>query len=309
MTFLFSGNGLRRFARMIGGGLLFAAILALAGCRSSDLGQASAPYAGLSFYEDRLLGAIERKQALEAAAAEADEADWPEIQRRFRSLADVFQSIVADNPDQIEARLIYGKFLDFFGDEEGAREQWTEVLKRDPTVAVAHQQLGTYFAEEGDFGRALAYYLTAVERAPEEAVYHFGVGELLHSYRPGFLRETEITGETLERQMLEAFREAARLEPENFVYQFRYGEAFYNVSEPDWEQAYTHWEQLRGRELSPRQQGAVDLHLARVLGEMERFDEARALAREVDQPEFVNSREALIEAIDTAEKEAEVRAE
>lgn len=296
--------------------LALGALLALAGCQTADTEPPSdteppadteppsATGPSLSYYESRLLDAIERKDRLEAAAADADGSDWPEIERRFRDLAGIFESIVADNPDQIEARLIYGKFLDFFGDEEGAREQWMQVLSRDHTVAVAHQQLGTFFAEEGDFGRALAYYLTAVEHDPDEPVYHFGLGELLHTYRSGFLEEAELSPEVLERQMLEAFRQAAALAPENFVYQFRYGEAFYNVNERDWEDALAHWEQLAQQDnLSSRQRGAVQLHRARVLGEMSRFAEGRALASQIDEPGLESSRDALIDAINEAETE------
>lgn len=281
--------------------LVLGGLLMSIGCQSAEVEpRADAPVA-LSFYEERLLDAIERKEELEAYAEEGAADNWPEIQRRFHDLAGEFESIVADNPNQIEARLIYGKFLDFFGDEEGAREQWVAVLERDPTIAVAHQQLGTYFAEQGDFSRALAYYLTAVEHAPEEAVYHFGVGELLHSYRKGFIEEAGFSVETLESQMLDAFREAARLAPDNFVYQFRYGEAFYNVADPDWEEALAHWTRLAEREsLSPLQRSASRLHRARVLAELKRFDEARALASEIKEPELANSRDALIKAIDEA---------
>ncbi len=245
---------------------------------------------------------IERKQALQTYAEQASDRDWPEVERRFREIAGTFQSIVADSPDAIEARLIYGKFLDFFGDHEGARDQFVEVLHRDPTVAVAHQQLGTYFAETGDFGRAFAYYLAAVEHEPEEPVYHFGLGELMLTHRVEMVEEVGLTPEVLEREMLRAFRTAHELDPQDPVFAFRYGEVLVGVTHPDWEAARSHWQAFAAQPgLSGSQLGIIRLHEARSLGELGRYDEARALVESVDDPEWSSLREALLEAIDEAE--------
>lgn len=256
----------------------------------------------MSYYERRLLQAIEEKEELEADAAAADPADYPDIERRFRSLAGEFNSIVADNPDQIEVRLIYAKMLDYFGDEIGARDQFAEVLKRDATIAVAHQQLGTHFAEEGDPAKALVYYLNAVQLEPAEAMYHYGVGELLYTFGEELIEEGAASREMRDAQMLEAFREAARLEPGNLAFQFRYGESYYDVFAPDWGAALAHWEWLELREdLDPLQRQALLLHQARCLGELARYAEARKRAEAVREPGLEASRRALIEAIDEAE--------
>lgn len=284
---------------------LIAVLCLLAGCRSSGR-SADAAEAGMSLYERRLLRVIEDKEALETFALETDLAERPEVERRFRRVAGDFNSIIADNPDRIEARLIYAKMLDFFGDEVGARDEFAAVLNRDPTVAVAHQQLGTYFAEEGDYAKALAYYLNAVQHDPNEPVYHYGVGDLLHTFGPELIEEGALTQELLDKQMLEAFRQAAALASGDLVYQFRYGEAHYDVHEPDWSEALTHWRWLALRDdLDDLGRQAVALHEARCLGELGRYEEARERAMSVTEPGLETSRKALLVAIEEAKAREE----
>lgn len=256
----------------------------------------------ISYYERRLLAAAEKKADLEQLVRGNPDADEATVQYRFREIAGEFQSLIADNPGQIEARLLYGKFLDFFGDREGASEQFIAVLGVDPTVSVAYQQLGNYFAEDEEYGKALAHYLSAIENDPDESVYHLGLGEMLFACRDGFLKEAGFTREKLDAQMIEAFRRAAELAPDSLVIQFRYGEAFYDLYDPDWTVALAHWERLGQRsDLDPVQADAVQLHEARCLGELERYDAARKLAAGVTREGLAATKQALLDAIDEAE--------
>ena len=265
-----------------------------------------APRAGSevhSLYEQRLVRLVEDIEALNQAAEAVKEADYPEIERQFHNVANAFNILIADNPDEIEGRLIYAKLLEQFGDRLGARDECGEVLRRDPTVAVAYQMLGTYFAEEeGDHARALSYYLNAIKYGPEEAVYHFGLGDLLYTFRPGMIEDGIFTPEVLDAKMVEAFRAAAELAPEDLSYQFRYGECFYDLPDPDWAVPLAFWESLTDRsDLTAIQREATLLHRARCLGELARYDEARAMAKEITAEGLTATRDALITAIDEAE--------
>lgn len=255
----------------------------------------------ISFYDQRLLKAIEDKIELETFADSVAQENYPDVQRRFRQVTSEFQALIADNPERIEARLIYGKFLDRFGDREGAYAQWVEVLRLDRTVAVAHQQMGTFYAEEGDYGRALAYYLTATEMAPKEPAYHFAVGELLFAFGGRFVEDGAYDIATASSMMMTAFRKAAELDPANPVYQFRYGEAFYDLPAPDWEAAIVHWRGVLGRsDLSELQKQSVWLHLARCLGESGSYDESLEWAGRVTEEGLMPTRDAVVDAVKAA---------
>jgi tetratricopeptide (TPR) repeat protein len=271
-----------------------------AGCRSAPpaaVAQVPATRSA-SLLEEQLLQVIEMEQRLDTIA-EGPAPDSFEVQRRFQDISRSYASIIARNPDHLETRLLYGKLLMRYGDNEGARDQFLLAARIDPEVAVIHQQLGTYYAEQGDFTRALAYALNALELEPETAAYHFGLGQLLAAFGGEFVAAEVFTADEIEAQMLAAFRTAAELEPETLPLQFRYGEAFYDIGAPDWEAALAHWRALGVRAgLDPLQADAVRLHQARCLIELERDGEAKALLRTVSAPALVATAEALLEAIE-----------
>lgn len=278
---------------------------AFAGCTTGDpVGRASpaparaeatAEAEGLSFFERRLLRTLERERALKARSMEADDLLEGDLRQDFHRVAREYESIIADNPGAIEPLLLYGKFLDWFGDRQGARDQFIRAHRIAPNTAVVQQQLGVYFAEEGDFGRALAHYLRAIELDPEQAAYHADLGELLHAFAPGFVAEDIFAAETVDRMMLEAFREAARLEPGDLVYQYRLGEAFYDADPTPWGEALAHWEAMQSRDdLSAMQRDAIRLHRARGLHALRRYDEAEAVALEVVHDDLMHARNELL---------------
>jgi len=253
----------------------------------------TAPASRLSLLEDRLLKVLEREHELDALAARPD-ADRMEVQRQFHAVAREYNDIIARNPDHLESRLLYGKLLMRYGDADGARDQFLLAARLDPEVAVIHQQLSTYFAEQGDPTRALAYALNAIEYEPETAAYHFALGQLLVAFREEFLSEQVFSVKQLETTLMNAFQTAAELEPETLPLQFRYGEAFYDVSNPDWEKALAHWTGFSNREdLTQLQQDAITLHRVRCLLALERSAEARKLAESIRTSGFAETLESL----------------
>lgn len=271
------------------------AAAALAGCRWAGTPSPEQQNTGISLLEDRLLEVIELEKALDAAAAEPD-AGEREIQRRFHRVAREYQGIVARNPDHLESRLLYGKLLSRYGDREGARSQFLQAARIDPQVAVIHQQLSTYYAEENDHTRALAYALNAIELEPGTAAYHFQLGQLLVAFREAFVLDGVFSNEKIDAELLNAFRTAAELEPDTLPLQFRYGEAFYDVADPDWESALAHWESLTDHPgLSDLQTDAVRLHQARCLASIGRVEEAAKLIEAVESPRLQPSAEGILE--------------
>lgn len=276
---------------------LLLGLLALTACRSSETPapsvEAPAPRS-LSLLEQQLLEIIETEQQLDAAAGRPD-ADKREIQRRFHDLNRRYQGVIARNPDHLESRLLYGKFLSRYGDREGARDQFLSAARIDPNIAVIHQELGTYYAEEGDHTRALAYALNAVELEPETAAYHYGLGQLLAAYRPEYVADDIFTPGQIDREMLEAFRTAARLKPDSLNLQFRYGQAFYDLANPDWEGALAHWQGLGERkDLNALQADMVRINRIRCLVELGRTTSAESLLPAIERDSLRSQAQALL---------------
>lgn len=269
--------------------------LALAGCSTPVPDSATEAPSSRTLLEEKLLAVLEAEQRLDEVAA-APEADRLEVQRLFHQVDREYAGIIARNPDHLESRLLYGKLLSRYGDREGARNQFLEAAHLDPAVAVIHQELSTYYAEEEDYTRALAYALNAIRLEPRQAAYHFGLGQLLAAFREPFVEEEVFTQAQIDEDMLAAFRTAAELEPQTLALQFRLGEAFYDLSSPDWEAALAHWEQLSGHpDLSALQQDAVRLHRARCLIGLGQTEAARELADAVESEELRPSAQSLLE--------------
>jgi tetratricopeptide (TPR) repeat protein len=167
----------------------------------------------------------------------------------------------------------------------------------DPEIAVVKQQIGNHLAEEGKGKAALTFYLRAVDLEPETAVYHFALGQLIYDFRAKFIEEKIFTQDALEREMLKAFRQAAKLAPDNFDYQLRLGEAYYDLTSPDWRSALLHWKQLSKQATTRLQIEILDLHRARVLGKLGRSQEAKALLDQVLNPALQKSKQQVLDEI------------
>lgn len=288
-----------RSRRLLASCLLIPALLAvLTGCRSQTA-PSTEPASPAPVREDatlldrQLYRVLELERALDAAAAEPD-AQFGYIQRRFQEVAQLYRGILARNPDSLYARLLFAKLLSRFGDADGAREQFLLAAKIDPNLAVIHQELSTYYAETGDPTRALAYALNAVGLEPDTPAYQFGLGQVLTAYRSFYLAEGVFGQDQIDSEILKAFKSAASLAPDQLDLQFRYGEAFYDVANPDWQIALRHWNALLLNEaLLPVQIQAIHLHRARCLLALNRPDEAAAAASLVSFPDLIPSRDAL----------------
>lgn len=249
-----------------------------------------------SLLENRLLEVLEQERALDTAAA-TESPEIGDIQRQFHRVAAAYRDLLAYNPDSLDTRLLYGKLLSRYGDREGARDQFLAAARIDPQVAVIHQQLATYYAEEADHTRALAFMLNAVELEPQTAAYHFGLGQLLLAFREAFVDEGLYSRQQLESEMLKAFRSAAELAPTELALQFRYGEAFNDLQNPDWNAALAHWLRLEASlPLDPLQLDALHIHAARCLIALDRPDEARQRLRRVASPSLLPSAQGLLES-------------
>ena len=269
--------------------LLTLMALAFSACRSPVEPASEPSGTSLTLLEQKLFEILKREQQLDLAAAVPD-VQYSEIQRLFMQVARDYNALIARNPDHLETRLLYGKLLSRYGDSEGARDQFLLAARIDPEIAVIHQQLCTYYAEENDFTRALAYALNAVRIEPQTAAFHFQLGQVLAAFREKFLEEEIFSAEQLDSDLLAAFETAKSLQPDALPLQFRFGEAFYDVENPDWDRALAHWQALSSNpSLSPLQADAAFLHQAKCLLELQRKEDAQHLIDSIQNEAFKNS--------------------
>jgi len=181
------------------------------------------------------------------------------------------------------------------GEDEGAR---TPAFLRD--WALLRNLLGNYVAEEGHPVEASVYFLGAIDLVPDEPLYHYQLGTLLTDARDDFLLTGDWTRAALENSMHEAFRRAAELAPDRIEFVYRYGESFYDLTDPDWDEALGVWGQLEADAQSEVERDTMRLQRANVLIRQGKSAEARAVLGSVTEPVLQAQKQKLIDQVDAA---------
>ncbi len=271
----------------------------LSGCASFSKKSDSRPVESYTYAEKRLLEIVKRQEDFfDSWEAEPDPFRRESMMMRATTIARSYDSFLADNPDNLQARILYGKFLVRLDQPEAAIRQFLRVDREDPTIPVVKQQIGNYLTENGRYMAALPYFLNAIYLNPDEPVYPYQLGTLLHEFRPHYLYDGFFSRRALDREMQSAFARAARLDPASFPFQLRYAESFYDVEHPDWEAALREWREAEKRAPNDFDRQVVHLHQARVLHLMGRPREAASLAASVTEEKLKFTREKLLIAIE-----------
>ena len=253
---------------------------------------------GSDLASKRLLNIAEKETKIYQKIAENPEFySEDDLDRRINELVQSYRTYLLDQPNDVSAYILYGKLLRRVHEDKQALLAFLKADELDPEIAVVKQQIGNHLAEEGEGKAALAFYLQAVELEPETAVYHFALGQLIYNFKDEFIKSGVFTQDATEREMLKAFQKATKLAPNNFDYQMRLGEAYYDLNSPDWKNALVHWKQMRKQAKTTLQIEILDLHRARALGKLGRSDEARILLDKILNPALQNSKRQVLEEI------------
>ena len=233
---------------------------------------------GESLADKRLMKIVHDQQRLMAQAETGKDADDyvnTSSEPQIRQLAARWSRYINDHPKDVEARLLYGKFLRTFGESESAILEFLAADALEPELPVIKQQIGNYYAEHGLYEEALKAFIQAVELAPEESIYHYLLGEGLFRYRWQIIEDDIYTRATLDEQMSRAFGQAAQLAPEDLGLQMRYAESFYDLESPDWAKAALQLAHCASLAESHVHKQTVHLHQARVAAEMGELEIAK----------------------------------
>ena len=272
-------------------GYLFAVVLFSALSTNALLAQSN-------FADERLLKISQREEAIYKKIAEdRNFYSDSDLQRRVEELVQSYRSYLTEHPDDVNALILYAKLLRRADQTNQAFVAFLKADELDPKIAVVKQQIGTHLAEQGKGAAAFTFYLQAVELEPKVALYHFSLGQLLHEFRDSFIEQKMFTRDAVDRETVKAFKKAAELAPDNFNFQMRLGEAYYDQASPDWKSALLHWNRVRKTVNTELRQEIVDLHKARVLGKLGRIAEARELSATIQQPSLLYSRQKVLDEI------------
>ncbi len=225
--------------------------------------------------------AVEDRDFFQALAKNSKTWSNEERDRRAQAIHDKYYSYLLAHPRDVNALVLYGKFLYRTGQDDMAFEAFRHADALEPGLAVVKQQLANYLAENGQYKLALEFLHQATALAPNEPLYHYQIGELLNYFYESFLTDKVFDVATLNKTMAAEFAKAAELAPQQPAYAWRYAESFYDMVNPDWKAALAAWTGLVPHTTNPTLLEMLRLHCARALLELGRLDEARLL---IEQP-------------------------
>ena len=256
---------------------------------------AAAEPASETMTERSLRQLLERQQALFAEAKQQGEKlDQASFQEQAQALVHDYEVFLRNNSASADGYAAYGYLL---GKVNMRRESLVMLMKAnriDPNIPLVKNQIGNLLAETGQPLEAVSYFLAAIKLAPKEPLYHYQLGTLLAAARDDFLKAGEWSRESLDQNMLEAFRQAAALAPDRFEFTYRYAEAFYDLAKPDWEAALKEWSALEEKAATNIERETMRLHAANILIKQGRTDHARLVLTMVTEPELQAQKQKLV---------------
>ena len=252
-----------------------AAALASAGSGTMSTAE-SLPAAVVEKASARLKEMVARQDALLAAGAK-EGADMDNIKRDLQNLMFDYDDFLVVYPTFAPGYVTYGLLLGKVGMRRESSVILLKANQLDPNIPVVKNQLGNYLAEEGEPVEAANYFIAALRLAPNEPLYHYQLGTLLTEARDDFLNSGHWTRAQIDQAMHSAFQRATELAPDNFAYAYRYAESFYDLVEPNWDEALRVWGALEDRVKPGVEKETIRLHAANILLKQKKFEYARLL--------------------------------
>ena len=167
-----------------------------------------------------------------------------EMTRHAQEIVANYENFLSQNPQDVNSLILFGKFLRKVGQEEHAVELFLEADKINPNLAVIKQQLANYLIEKNRPVDAFPLLILTIELDPKEAVYHFHLGNFLFLFEKELAEEHIFTKTSAQSFTHRCFKEASILEPDNFDFQLRYAQSFFDFPDSNKSNALKAWENV-----------------------------------------------------------------
>ena len=102
-----------------------------------------------------------------------------ELTRKAQEIVTSYEDYLAENPGDINALLLFAKFLQKVGQSERAIDYYLEADQIDPKLAVVKQQIAKSLDQRGSTIGCLSFFDDDSSNSPTEATYHFEIGNYI----------------------------------------------------------------------------------------------------------------------------------
>jgi tetratricopeptide (TPR) repeat protein len=208
---------------------------------------------------------IRNSQAFQEKGAAAPQGNLNlRIEQRFEPVKKAYQNFLDLHPNHTKARLAYGSFLNDIHDEEGAVDQWEKARTLDPKNAAAWNNLANIYAHRSPIKKGFEYYEKAIELKPTEPVYIENLAVCVYMFRKDAMDYYHLTEDQVFDKALALYRQAMKLDPNNFILASDYAQSFYGTKPPRYSEGLAAWKLVLPLARDEIEREGVFIHMARI---------------------------------------------
>lgn len=219
------------------------------------------------------------------------------IMARLNIVRKHYEDFLRRYPDFARGHLAYASFLNNLGDEEAAKVQNEKARELDPKDPAAWNNLGNYYGENGPITNAFVYYAKAIELDSNEPVYYQNLATMVYLYRTDAKAFYHIDEQQTFDKSLALYRQAVRLDPDNFPLITDYAESYYGIRPLRTNDALVAWTNALQVAHDDNEREGVYIHLARIKMLAGHYAEARAQLDAVTNATYASLKQTLKNAI------------
>ena len=215
------------------------------------------------------------------------------IQQRLDGVKREYEDFIERHPSHVNVRLAFGSFLNDRRDDEGAFAQWEAARRLAPTNPAAWNNLGNYYAHHDQVTNALECYGKAIELNPSQAVYYHNLAAAVYLFRDPARTYYHLDAQQIYDKAQTLYRQAIKLDPDNFVLFTDYAQSFYGTDPPRWKDGLAAWTEALKLARDDVEREGVYLQMAHIHLELRQCDQARSDLEVVTNANYAALKERL----------------
>jgi len=215
------------------------------------------------------------------------------VLQRLEPVRKSYEDFLLRHPDHARAHLAYGSFL-METDEEEAVKHMEKARELDPKNPAAWNNLANHYGHRSPVKKAFEYYAKAIELNPNESVYYQNLATSVFLFRKDAMEFYNFTEQQVFDRSLDLYRQALKLDPDNFVLASDYAQTYYGIRPIRHNEALAAWEQTLKIASTDEQREGIYLHLARIKLDAGRFDEVRTHLNNVTNVMYAELKRRLV---------------
>jgi len=246
----------------------------------------------ISLVEQKLLKLIKLEELFFANVNEVEEHF---IASQAQEIVHLYENIIENNPEHVESKILFGKFLIRVGQHEDAISLFLEADQLNPNLAITKQQIANHLIHTNRAIDALPFMLMATRIEPEQPIYHFSLGQFLQRFKTSLVDANISKLPSIDDLMLNSFKKASELEPGNFNYALRFAQCFHDMDRVNRLHALDAWSRLSTlfSRLSSREKQYVNLQKAHFLIDLNRTAEAQEVLESIEHTSLLEAKRRL----------------